>query len=109
MTRFDSGKEKAMKTSCWLMRQVARCLIILLALPFGWNRVVGAQETSSGTAVQANAPESQVRQGSPNQTERSGTSGTLSAEALPDAPEAQNAQESSSQNGAESQSSGETT
>jgi hypothetical protein len=97
-----------MKISSWRVRMVARCLIVLLALPFGWNSASRAQEAPSAKAVQGSARETQAPESSPNQTGKSADRGALLSEALPDAPEAQAAQESSSQTGAGSQSGGDT-
>ncbi|MGA7109040.1 MAG: hypothetical protein WBV28_16775 [Terracidiphilus sp.] len=97
-----------MKTSSWRIRLVARCLIVLLALPFGLNSAARAQEAPSATTGRGNALESQAQQSSPNQAGKSADRATLLSEVLPDAPEAQAAQESSSQAGAESQSAGDT-
>jgi hypothetical protein len=97
-----------MKTSSWRIRLVARGLIVLLALPFGWKSAARAQEAPSVPTVRGSAPESQAHQSSANRAGESADRGTPLSEALPDAPEAQAAHESSSQTGAESQSTGDT-
>lgn len=87
-----------MKNASWLTRQLARCLIVWMVAPFGMNREAYAQQPSS-PALQSDPAQGAGSQAAPSQSDVGGSSNKPAQQPIPDAPEAQNPQPGSAQNG----------
>jgi hypothetical protein len=96
-----------MKSSRWVMRQVAGWLIVVMSALCGYDGTAQAQQPIPVTPVQSNSPRTDGQGSSQSQAGSQPSTSNEAGEAYPDAPEAQNAQQGSSQNEKEPQSNGD--
>jgi hypothetical protein len=92
-----------MKNSDWLVRTVARYLVILLAIPFGDAAQARAQQPAPAIAEQSNAAGQNSQQDSTGSPATPGVDVGQPGKLYPDAPDAQNGQSVNAQAGAEPQ------
>lgn len=78
-----ADKESAMKKASWFTRQIARCLLLWMVVPFSTNGEARAQQPSSSASQGA------AGQSTQSQTDLEGGSSSKTAQPIPDAPEAQ--------------------
>jgi hypothetical protein len=92
-----------MTKASWWSRQVARSLILWMAVPFGWNSACAQETPSVNPAPQSSPAQSAGNPVTPNQPGASAGENSKTSATYPDAPQAQTAQPDNGKSGSQPQ------